>query len=78
MKKKIYEYILWKKNKFSKQNKNIKACIAKKFYSTNEEKIEKILTENDNNWISSLPALKINYINSSDQLFDELSRVCDT
>lgn len=52
-------------NKFSSQNRDIKACIAERFNRTIEEKIEKVLTENDNNnWISVLPALMINYNNS--------------
>ena len=52
-------------NKFSTQNKDIKACIAERFNRTIEEKIEKVLTENDNNnWISILPALMLNYNNS--------------
>jgi hypothetical protein len=52
-------------NKFSTQNRDIKACIAERFNRTIEEKIEKVLTENDNNkWISILPDLMINYNNS--------------
>jgi transposase InsO family protein len=52
-------------NKFSTQNRDIKACITERFNRTIEEKIEKVLTENDNNnWISILPDLMINYNNS--------------
>lgn len=52
-------------NKFSTQNRDIKASIAERFNRTIQEKIEKVLTENDNNrWISVLPALIINYNNS--------------
>ena len=42
-----------------------KACIAERFNRTIEEEIEKVLTEDgNNNWISILPALMINYNNS--------------
>jgi transposase InsO family protein len=44
--------------KFSTENRDIKAQIAERFNRTIEEKIEKVLTENDNNiWISVLPDL---------------------
>jgi hypothetical protein len=52
-------------NRFSTQNRDIKACIAERFNRTIEKKIEKVLTENDNNnWISILSDLMINYNNS--------------
>lgn len=52
-------------NLFSTNNKDIKAGIAERFNRTIEEKIEKVLTQNDNNnWIAILPDLMTNYNNS--------------